>query len=220
MDLGFIDPPLAGKCDLGTDLHLDAEIVAAYGERFENRTREHLVAHLDVRKGLIVQDIEGCGDQPIGQVVMKIQGAMRLAVESRTVDHVRNATTRNQIVHDLPVGRVVLQIGILDDDHIACANRHRCANSAALAFVDVMKDKANRALFAERTLRGRLRASRNDLTFKSRRPKEALKHSAGAILGAVINQDQLFVDVLQGIADKVHHCLYRLDLVVDRHQDR
>jgi hypothetical protein len=70
----------------------------------------HLVAGLEIRQGLVENQIEKNIDQAIAEIVMVIRRAVRAAVEARAINHVRNLAHRDEIEHLRPVGGIVFEI--------------------------------------------------------------------------------------------------------------
>src|SRR4029079_19726688 len=81
-DADLVDPPAAGKRDLGAELNFTTKVVAGQTKPAHDVSREHLVAALDVRQRLVVEKIENQGTEAIGQIMVVIERAMRPAIEA------------------------------------------------------------------------------------------------------------------------------------------
>src|ERR1700722_19943983 len=78
----LVNSPFMRQRNLTAYLDLDSKIVRGDVQRVQDFAGEHLVAGLDIGERLIAKHVENKRNQPVRQVVVKIQGAGRLAVEA------------------------------------------------------------------------------------------------------------------------------------------
>ena len=89
------------------------------------------------------------GEEPVGHVVPEVEDAVGAAVKSVAEHHVRLAL-EDGLEQDRVVARVVLEVGVLDDDDVPARLGQTRADRRALAAVDGVPDEAE-ALGARRT---------------------------------------------------------------------
>ena len=123
----------------------------------------------------------------------EVEDTVRPAEEPRAEARIGPAVD-NRLEQLPPVSRVVLQIGVLDDDDVAGAHGERLANGGALAAIHGLQVQAIDAAFVE----------------------ELLEKVAGAIGGTVVDDDDLFLNGRGG--DFIENELDGVTLVIDGDQ--
>src|SRR4029078_8897793 len=81
-DADLINAQDARSSDVCGELDLETEIVAPQCQILEHLTPEHLVADLEVRQDLVVEDAEQGPSQLLHKVMMKIEAAVRPAMKA------------------------------------------------------------------------------------------------------------------------------------------
>ena len=71
--------------------------------------------------------------------MMEIQRAVRTAVEAGTKHHIGDFADRDQIVHRLPVARIIFEIGVLDHEDVSGECGKSGLQPAAFAFVALVE---------------------------------------------------------------------------------
>jgi hypothetical protein len=66
---------------------------------------------------------------------------VRPPIEARTIDDVRDFTHRDKVVHRCPIVRIVFEIGILNDDHVAGDGGESTLQAGAFSLVGFMIDE-------------------------------------------------------------------------------
>ena len=91
---------------------------------------------------------------------MELQRTVRAAVEARAVDHIGDLAYHDQVVHLRPVLRIIFEVGVLDDEHVAGRGRERSLQTSAFALVALVIERADRHGRAGWRLRKREAAAR------------------------------------------------------------
>ena len=133
--------------------------------------------------------------------MVKIQGAVRLSVKARAVDDVRDFLDGYQVVHDRPVTRIVLQIGVLNDKDRAGRGRHRGLDGATFAAVLGVENYTDRTIVRE-TVAGSVRQGRG-AGFDNW--ELALEPVARAVVGPVVYNDDFFADTRERHANSLEN---------------
>ncbi len=153
---------------LGRDFGFEVEAIGDNGHALDHLGVEQLVARLHVRQGRAVQHV---GDQRQEAIAgpMQRQHVLALAGESAAVDH-PGLALEYRLEQAGPVVRVVLEIGILDEEEIAGGQRQPGTDGRTLALVLLVGDDPD----------GRI----------LQRPQDLLR----TVAGAVVDHNHLQVD--------------------------
>ena len=126
----------------GGDLGIEAEAVLLQLDCLDDLAPEDLVAGLHVGEVEVGEAVGQQGQQPVGDHVPEKQHPVRVAAgEARAVDHV-GVVLEDRRDQPRVVGRVVFQVGVLDDDDVAGRRRDASACRSTLAAVVRLEDGA------------------------------------------------------------------------------
>ncbi len=194
-------------------------------DRLEEVGADGLVAGLHVRQVHVGHPVGEEREQPVAELVPEEQRPPRLAAREARAEH-RVGLLLHEDLHDPEqVLRVVLEVGVVDDRDLAVGLGEGGADRHALAAVrDVLEedplDLARPPVAAEpHALVERPILLPRDPAL----PGEPLQHPGGAVLGAVVHDDDLHaLEVRRGLEDLEPREGRRDEvlLVVDGDEDR
>src|SRR3990170_5831361 len=116
-DRHLVDPA-AELGHLDRQLGLDPEPVRLEAETLEHVGPEDFVPDLDIAQVEIRDHVAEIREEPIPDVVPEVEDAVRPTMESVAEDNV-SLVFQDRLQQRRVVSRVILQIGILDDDDVA-----------------------------------------------------------------------------------------------------
>src|ERR1035437_6919018 len=123
------------------DFRLEPELVRREMQRARQITANRLVAGLHVGEVEIRQLVAEGGEHRVAHRVPEVEHAMRPAKEARAEAGVR-LSLDDRLQHGGPILRIVLEVGILDDDDVARARGERGTNRLALSTILWLGDEA------------------------------------------------------------------------------
>src|SRR5215210_676449 len=197
---GHLEDPALALGDLGRDLRLHGEVVGADGDRLDQRCPEDLVAGLHVRQVEVGEPVAERGQHPVAEAVAIVEDPAAVAgQETRAVDHV-GAVFQEGPHQARIVSRVVLEVGVLEEDEVAGRFGDAAADGGPLALVLPLLEQSE----AVRILGGEL-------------PQEL----QAAVLGAVVDDQDLHLEDLRRRHGEhpVNELAHQEALVVHRDDD-
>src|SRR5579884_1527258 len=120
--------------NLGRYLRLETEAIGFQLDVVQHFAAEYFVARLHVRQVQISEHVGQRRQRLVGDVVPEIEHAMRLADETRTVNHV-GAIFQNRLQKPRIFVGIVLQVGVLNENHVAGGFLEAASQSGAFALI-------------------------------------------------------------------------------------
>jgi hypothetical protein len=187
-DGDFVDAPVP-FCDFGGDFRLEAETIGFELNTLEDFAAKDFVASLHVGEFEIGEDVGKQGKHFIGDVMPKIVDTLRSAEEAGAKDNV--GTTVNDGFEEFAVvTRIVFEVGVLDEDNIACDFREATAESGAFTLVVGLEKDAE---IAEVNGIGAIECGSLS-SARGLELRELFEDLASAVSGAVIDEDDFLAE--------------------------
>jgi len=203
---------ITASSDAGREFGFEAEAVLLeqWGDLVNDFAAADLVAGLHVGEIQIREAVGHRCEKAIAEIVPEVEHSMRLVAQKSASEHNVGFTFNNRVQQHGVLGRVVFQVGVLNDHKVALHGSEAGANSRSLALILLVINKRHsiirqRAVVAGRFLVGTL------FVF------QLLEQIASSVLAAIIDQDDLFAN--RHLLHSIKQPLQRLSLVVNGNHD-